>query len=226
MISLSELHYYIIDHIVQKGFAPEVIQLSETYNTTERTIINRLKDLEEYHGVVLHPNESKIWVAHPFSLAPTNFIVKTAKKLWWGNCVWCSLGVAALIEEDCQILSTFGAHGEPLTIHILEGNILEGEYLIHFPTPMNRCWDNVIYACSTMLIFQDEKQIDKWCITHNIPKGDMQKISEFWEFAKDWYGKHYDRDWKKWTVVEAVELFNKHNLTHHIWNLEDSSDRF
>ena len=45
---------------------------------------------QEYHGVVLHSNEPKIWVLHPFSLAPTNFYVKSEKGEWWGNCAWCS----------------------------------------------------------------------------------------------------------------------------------------
>ena len=35
-----------------------------------------LYDLQEYHGVVLHPNEPRVWVLHSFSLAPTSFYVR------------------------------------------------------------------------------------------------------------------------------------------------------
>jgi hypothetical protein len=83
MITNSNLHYTIIKSIIDNGFAPDVKELSEIFNTNEQEIVNGLKNLQEYHGIVLHPNEPKVWVIHPFSLAPSNFYVKTKKGEWW-----------------------------------------------------------------------------------------------------------------------------------------------
>ncbi len=226
MVTNSNLHYTIIKYIIDNGFAPDNDTLSKLLNSDKSTIENGLYELQEYHGVVLHPNEPKIWVIHPFSLAPTNFLVKSEKGEWWGNCAWCSLGVAALLNEDLTITTSYGAHGDKVEIHIKDGKILEQDLYIHFPIPMKNAWDNVIYTCSTMLVFKNEKQIDEWVKKHNISKGDIQPISKIWEFSKAWYGKHLNVDWKKWTMQEAKEMFVKFKLEHEIWNLEDEKGRF
>ena len=222
----SLLHHHIIDQIIKQGFAPDIPQLAGLCGLPEAEVREGLIALQEYHGVVLHPNQSRIWVAHPFSLAPTNFTVKAGARLWWGNCAWCSLGVAALIGEDCEIDSTLGAHGEKVTLHVRNGEVLEGELLIHFPIPMEKAWDNVIYTCSTMQLFRDEAQVDDWCRRHNIPRGDVQKVGSFWEFTQEWYGKHRDEDWKKWSVSEAVNMFRKFGLEHEVWHLPVGEGRF
>ena len=226
MVTNSNLHYTIIRHIIDKGFAPDNETLAKLLNSDIAKIEKGLYDLQEYHGVVLHPNEAKIWVIHPFSLAPTNFLVKSAKGEWWGNCAWCSLGVAALLNEDLTITTSYGAHGDKVEIHIVNGEIVEKDLYIHFPIPMKNAWDNVIYTCSTMLIFENEEQIDNWVKQHNIPKGDIQPISRIWEFSKEWYGNHLRPDWKKWSMQEAKEMFVKYNLRHEIWKLDDETGRF
>ncbi len=226
MISHSTLHYAILKYIIEKGYAPGVSQLSKILSEEENSVVQALYDLQEYHGVVLHPNEPKIWVIHPFSLAPTNFLVETKSGKWWGNCAWCSLGVAALLKEDLTITTTFGAHGEKIIIHIQDGEVEEKDLLVHFPIPMKKAWDNVIYTCSTMLVFKDLPQVEDWCMQHNIPKGDVQPISKIWEFSKKWYGNHLNPNWKKWTMEEAKELFEEFELNHEIWDLETSASRF
>lgn len=226
MITHSSLHYSIIKGIIDNGYAPNVEDLSKILNADKTEIVKGLEDLHAYHGVVLHPNEPKVWVIHPFSLAPTNFYVKTKNGEWWGNCAWCSLGVAALLNDDVKIITRIGAETEQIEINIIDGEIQEKDYYIHFPIPMKNAWDNVIYTCSNMLIFQNEAQIDKWSIKHNIPKGDIQPIEKIWNFSKKWYGNHLSPEWTKWTIEEAKEMFREFELNHSIWKLDDSKERF
>lgn len=226
MITNSNLHFTIIRHIVDKGYAPDVAALSKILHSDSETVIKGLHELQEYHGVVLHPHKPEIWVIHPFSLAPTNFAVRTKTGLWWGNCAWCSLGVAALLKEDVTITTTYGAHGEKVEINIRDGKIQNEDLLIHFPIPMKKAWDNVIYTCSTMLVFKNEGQIDEWVDRHQISKGDVQPIARVWKFSKEWYGNHLNPEWKKWTMQEAKEIFTRHQLEHEVWRLEDGSGRF
>jgi hypothetical protein len=220
------LHYTIIKYIIDNGYAPDIETLSEMLNSSIMEIGEELYELHEEHGVVLHPNEPKIWIIHPFSLSPTNFVVNSSRGLWWGNCAWCSFGIAALIKEDVSIKTSFGAHGEQVTIHIINGEVQEKDLYIHFPIPMKDAWDNVIYTCSNMLVFKDENQVDLWTKSHNIPKGDIQQMDKIWKFSKKWYGNHLNPDWKKWTMKEAREMFLEFNLTHEVWDLENSNSRF
>ncbi|MBD0278237.1 MAG: alkylmercury lyase family protein [Flavisolibacter sp.] len=226
MVTNGNLHYTILKYIIDNGFAPDVETLSEMLKAKGSEVEQGLYALQEYHGVVLHPNEPKVWVIHPFSLAPTNFLIRSAKGVWWGNCAWCSLGIAALLKEDLTITTRLGAYDEQIVIHITDGEVLEKNLYIHFPIPMKKAWDNVIYTCSNMLVFKDEEQINSWTKRHNIAKGDIQPIGHVWEFSKRWYGSHLNPEWKKWTMEEAKALFTQFNLTNEIWNLETSNARF
>jgi len=222
----SKLHYTIIKYIIDKGFAPNIKLLAKKLTLNNDEIENGLYKLQEDHGIVLHPQSTNIWVIHPFSLAPTNFYVQSSRGEWWGNCAWCSLGIAALLKEDVKITTTFGAQTEKCIIHINNGEVIEKELLIHFPIPMTKAWKNVIYTCSNVLIFKNEPDVDKWAISHNIPKGDIQPIDKFWELSKEWYGNHLNPEWKKWTINEVKAIFSRYHLNHTIWNLEDSETRF
>lgn len=226
MTTNSNLHYSIIRGIIDNGFAPGIDDLAEILKSNREDIIKGLYTLQEYHGVVLHPNEPKVWVIHPFSLSPTNFYVKSNKGEWWGNCAWCSLGIAALIKDDVKIITTIGAETKQIEINIIKGVVQEKNYYIHFPIPMKNAWDNVIYTCSNMLVFENELQINEWSKKHNIPKGDIRPIEAIWNFSKKWYGNHLNPEWTKWTADEAKQIFREFELTGRIWDLSSSSERF
>jgi hypothetical protein len=222
----SVLHYAIIKFIINHGYAPDTPELANLLHLSEDDVINALKSLQDDHGVVLHPQSPKIWVIHPFSLAPTNFLVSCGDGEWWGNCAWCSLGVAALLNRNVTITTALGANDRQVSIHIQDGQIVENNYYVHFPVPMRHAWDNVIYTCSTMLLFENEKQIDEWSQRHRISKGDIQPITKIWEFSKVWYGNHLNPNWKKWTTEEAQQIFEKFGLTDDIWKIPVSNTRF
>ena len=226
MFAKGLLHYTIIRHIIDHGFAPDISSLAQTLQSTEDQITQTLYELQDYHGVVLHPTEPKIWVIHPFALMPTNFLVQSPKGKWWANCAWCSLGLAALLNEDLTITTCIGAYDEQVRIHILNGEVQEKNLYVHFPIPMKKAWDNVVYTCTTMLLFKNEEQVDDWCCRHNIPKGDIQPIDNVWQFSKKWYGNHLNPAWEKWTMQEAREIFSQFNLKGHIWDIETSASRF
>lgn len=226
MVTNSNLHYTLLRRIIDKGFAPNADELAVLLNTDRQSVIKGLYDLQEYHGVVLHPNEPKVWVIHPFSLAPTNFYVKTRKGEWWGNCAWCSLGMAALLNDNVKITTTIGAETKQVEINIIDGDIQEKNLYIHFPIPMTQAWDNVIYTCSNMLVFETIEQVDTWTKKHNIPKGDIQPIEKIWNFSKKWYGNHLNPEWTKWTIDDAKKIFAEYELNDKIWNLGESKDRF
>jgi len=226
MISNSTLHYTILRYIIENGFAPDVSTLAGILKSTGKEIEQGLLALQEYHGVVLHPNSTKVWVIHPFSLAPTNFLVTSKTGIWWGNCAWCSLGIAALLNEDVTITTRIGAYDKQIAIQVQDGEIKEKNLFIHFPVPMKNAWDNVIYTCSNMLVFENENQVVEWSKRHNIPKGDIQPINNIWAFSKEWYGNHLNPEWTKWTMQEAKEMFARYNLTSATWELETSGKRF
>ncbi len=226
MITNSALHHLILQHIIDHGYAPDLPTMADLLQSDPEEVVEALRTLQEYHGVVLHPHEPKVWVIHPFSLAPTTFYVTSARGEWWGNCAWCSLGVAALLKEDVRIRTVLGGETTQITLHIVEGELKEDQYVVHFPIPMQEAWNNVIYTCSNMLIFENEAQVDRWVEKHGMRRGDVQPIGKIWQFSKKWYGSHLDPQWIKWTVDEAKEIFAEFDLTGPIWDLGESKERF
>jgi hypothetical protein len=222
----SSLHYTILKFIIEHGYAPGFDELGQLLNTSEEQLLAALRHLEQSHGLVLHPDRRSIWVIHPFSTAPTNFLVRASDMEWWGNCAWCSLGLAALVNRDVTIATVLGANDRQVEIHITRGELIETNFLVHFPIPMAHAWDNVIYTCSTMLLFETERAIDDWCRKHRIPKGDVQPIARVWEFARVWYGNHLNPKWTKWTADEARAIFARFGMTGRIWEIPGSAQRF
>ncbi|MEE1543385.1 MAG: alkylmercury lyase family protein [Alphaproteobacteria bacterium] len=223
-LTSAQLHYSIINDVVANGRAPHLSVLASRYQVMPEEMQKGLRQLADDRGVVLHPDNDEIWAIHPFSLAPTNFTVRAGAKVWWGNCAWCSLGIAALIGGEVTISSTLGGEGQPVSVTVRDGTVEDSNLVVHFPIPMQRIWNNVIYSCSTMLFFESETEVRSWCFRHGIVIGDVRSIDTVARFAGDWYERHRDKDWQKWTVAEARELFARHGLSGQIWELPDGDD--
>lgn len=222
----SSLHAAIISSFLNSQRAPTIREIASRFGCTEADARQGLLELAEYHGVVLQPKSDEIWVAHPFSAAPTTCVVTSGARKWWGNCAWCSLGVAQLAGGTATIETRAGAIDDVVTVRIENGELVDKDYVVHFPIPMRKAWDNVVYTCSVMSLFRKESQVDDWCATRAISKGDVRPIEQIWRFAAEWYGRHADENWKKWTTREAAEMFSRHNLTGPIWQLSDDTGRF
>ncbi len=222
----SILHEAVISFFIDHQRPPTVRDIASRCRCSEASARHGLHELADNHGVVLHPNSDAIWVAHPFSAAPTTCVVRSGDRKWWGNCAWCSLGLAHLAGGSATIETRIGAIDDHAMVRIENGNLIDTDFVVHFPIPMRQAWDNVIYTCSVMLLFRNEAQVDDWCAARGIPKGDVRPIEQVWAFAREWYGRHADADWTKWSRREAAEMFNRHGLTGPIWTLADDAERF
>jgi hypothetical protein len=206
---------FIFDH----GFAPTVEQLAKALDVDKIEIENGLRELANNHAIVLHPNSFDIWVAHPFALFPTLFWVSTKEKQWWGNCPWCSFGIASLTNTDTDIFTRLKGEQEAIKIEIRNHEVVQKDYVVHFPIPARRFWNNVVYTCSMMLVFRNETEIDKWCRQHNKPKGEVLPIEQVWSLAKIWYGNYLDTNFKRKTKEIAEDMFRQVGLSTDFWRL-------
>ena len=226
LLDPGKLHYVIVRNILERRTAPSLAELVKTFERPPEDVSAVLRALMQEHGVVLHPNSDEIWIVHPFSMAPTNFLVRSEQGEWWANCAWCSLGIAELVGGTATITTALGADGRQVTVQINRSTLLDKNYVIHFPVAMARAWDNVVYTCSMMLLFETEADVDSWCARHHKPKGDVRPLEQIWNFAREWYGRHSDPNWCKWTSEEAAAMFRRHGLSGPIWEISGTKDRF
>ena len=222
----ASLHHAIISGFLDREHPPTIAELAMGFGCDSSLVRTSLRALAEHHGAVLHPQSDEVWVAHPFSAAPTTCVVRAGTKRWWGNCIWCSLGIAHLAGGTAQIETRLGALDDTVTIRLEHGEILDTDLVVHFPIPMRNAWDNVLYTCSVMLPFRSAAAVEAWCVSRGIPMGDVRPITHVWRFAIEWYGRHADADWRKWSVQEATEIFARHGLTGPTWTLTDAGERF
>ena len=216
------LHHLILKNFVESGFPPTLKDLVTATSLPEEKIQAMLSELEAAHGVLLHLNSHKVWVAHPFAAAPTGWWVEQDGRGWFSNCIWCSLGVCALVGGESHIHTCLGGESEKTVITVTPDGPVQKNYVAHFSVPMQNAWDNVLFTCATMHLFRDEDHVHDWCQRHNLAKGEVVPIRQVWGLARVWYGKHLDKDWKKWTVKEAGEIFTSAGLTSDFWKLKES----
>lgn len=220
------LHHELIRSLVETGTIPSRDELLARLGGTPALLDRAFDELAEQHGIVLHPGSHDVWAIHPFSLAPTPFLVESGERKWWGNCAWCSLGIAVLVGAPCVITTTLGAEREQVRLTVENGRVIPADLVVHFPIPMTRAWDNVVYTCSTMLVFRDAAHVEEWCARHGIPRGDVQPVAKVLELATRWYGEHLRPDWTKKSVAEARVIFAGLGFTHPVWSLPPQEGRF
>lgn len=78
----GSLHHAIVSFFLERQRAPSIQELAAQFQCDVAQARAALKVLADHHGVVLHPGSDAIWVAHPFSAAPTTFVVRS------GGCTW------------------------------------------------------------------------------------------------------------------------------------------
>jgi hypothetical protein len=215
----SRMHHLLIRGLIETGSCPANDELARRLGMSARDVERALTDLAQIHGVVLHPHVSEPWLVHPFSTTPTMHLIKKEDRSWWAPCMWCALGVAALVTGAAQIHSRFGAETDSFVVSVFNGEPDKNEAWIHFAIPPVRAWQNVHQHCSMVLAFRAKKEIHEWCVRHRLPHGEDVRIEQVARLAKLWYGSHADPNWHKWTIAEAQEIFQSAGLVSDFWAL-------
>ena len=97
------VHRALVVSMIDRGRAPTLWEIVEETGSSVPEILQSLGRLEANHGFVPHPGTVDAWVVHPFSTTPTPFFVRGPDRGWWAPCIWCALGIAALVTGPITI---------------------------------------------------------------------------------------------------------------------------
>ena len=223
----SAVHHAIMRGFVDRGVAVSSAELAETLGTDIETVTTSLDRLQVNHGVILDPPTAQVWIAHPFSATPTLFYVEGEGVGWWAPCIWCALGIVALVGHEKVVIKTrLGGKGAPCDIECTADGIHPNRLWAHFPIPPRTAWANVHRHCACTLVFADLPAIDRWCEEHRVERGEVLSLEHTARFAAIWYGNHLAEDWRKPTIAQAKSLFEKAGLTSAHWQLDGGTGRF
>src|SRR4249919_3381112 len=91
-------------------------------------------------------NPSRIRMAPPFSGVETSFRVKVQDNVYYANCAWDALGIAAALQADAKIEASDGYSGEPIMLEVRNGQPVPQSCVIHFAVPAAHWWDDILYT--------------------------------------------------------------------------------
>lgn len=222
----SWIHHLLIQGFLATGRAPSRDELAEQAGCANEQIEQALQSLHATHGLVLHPHQVEPWVVHPFSSSPTSTWVAGPRHGWWAPCLWCGLGISALSEEPVVIHTRIGAEAEAVEIPAHRGIPARSDLWVHFPEPPRLAWGNVHHFCARLVAFHQPAAATDWARRHGFAPGQVLPIGQLGDLARRWYGRHADREWTKWTLAQAREIFTQTGLVGEFWSLPGDEGKF
>jgi hypothetical protein len=208
----------LTNFLVRTAREPRVDELSSLTGIRPAAIRKSLWRLESKRGLLLHPNERRPWIVHPFALAPTSCWVQGWQRGWWAPCLYCAFGISGCVGEDVEITTRFGGESSDVRYRISAGVLEPTQDVFHFLTPPSRWWDNVIFTCATFQPFASDPEVDRWCSRHGFERGYTISVERLFAFALDWYRPHADH-WHPRSPAEIRECFSRHGLSGPFWNV-------
>ena len=85
MISDSDLRHYIYLTFAETSRPPTTSETADHLGIEIAAVESGFERLAQAHKIALAPGSHSIWMAHPFSGVPTNYVSEVGDKKYWGN---------------------------------------------------------------------------------------------------------------------------------------------
>jgi len=139
-----DVRRHVYFSVVAGGRPPTIADTASAFELGVPEIEVAYRRLHEAHAFVLFPDRAEIWIAQPFCFGPTPHRVTAGGRVWTGTCAWDALGIPGALHGDGVVESECACCGEPLTLRVEQGTLVEGEdLLVHILVPARRWWDDV-----------------------------------------------------------------------------------
>jgi Alkylmercury lyase len=137
----------IYETIARTTQAPTSAEVAESLSASPEEVAAALERLHKKRLLVPEPgNPSRIRMAPPFSGVETSFRVQVQDKVYYANCAWDALGIAAALHADAIIEASDGYSGEPMMLEVRNGQPIAQSCVIHFAVPAAHWWDDILYT--------------------------------------------------------------------------------
>ncbi len=84
-ISDRDVRHFIYATFAETSRPPTTIETADHFKISIATVENAYENLANAHHIALAPGSHWIWMAHPFSSLPTNYVAEVEGKRFWGN---------------------------------------------------------------------------------------------------------------------------------------------
>lgn len=132
---------HVMRTLFDTALAPSLEDLAEAHDISTDVVREALHSLANQHRLALRPNTDAIWMAHPFSAVPTDFVVTASGRSWWANCVWDGFAILGMVGDGW--LDTHSPPtGDSIRLTVERGRVT-GDAIVHFLVPARHFWDDI-----------------------------------------------------------------------------------
>ena len=132
--------------IVERGAPPTFQEVAADLGADPDRVRSAYTRLHDRHAIYLTPGAANVRMAHPFSGVPTPFRVQVGERLYWANCAWDALGIAAALDADCCIEAETGDDAARIRLVVEASRVHGWDGVIHFALPFRRWYDDLIFT--------------------------------------------------------------------------------
>jgi DNA-binding transcriptional MocR family regulator len=141
----------IYETIARTARVPSTQDVSKALGVPLEDVRAAFERLHQKRLLVPEPGDpagepDRIRMAPPFSGIETPFRVKVQEKLYYANCAWDALGVAAALHDAAVVEASDAQSGEPIVLDIRPDGPVTEPCVIHFAVPAARWWEDIVYT--------------------------------------------------------------------------------
>ena len=141
----AALRIFVYDVLLASGRPPSVAEIAARFAESTDDVRAAMKDVRIGKTLLVHPGSGEVWMAGPFSAAPTPYRVVGRGRSWWANCAWDMLGIPIIAGESVDIDAMCTDCGAPMHIHVdvRAGPDPDVAALVHFLVPARRWYEDI-----------------------------------------------------------------------------------
>jgi hypothetical protein len=80
-----DVRHFIYTTFVGTSRPPTTLETADYFKISIAAVEGAYERLANAHHIALAPGSHGVWMAHPFSGLPTNYVTKVEDKRYWGN---------------------------------------------------------------------------------------------------------------------------------------------
>jgi hypothetical protein len=80
-----DVRHYNYSTFARTALPPTTLECAEHFDIPAADVEGAFERLANAHHIALAPGSHSIWMAHPFSGLPTNYVTQVGPKRYWGN---------------------------------------------------------------------------------------------------------------------------------------------
>ena len=143
---LWQIRHFVYNHFADMTLPPSMDVTAAHFNISTEDAGEYYKELHNRHAIFLDLETLTIRMANPFSGIPTDFKVHANGQTYSAICAWDMLGIPAALHTDAVIEAKFTDSGESIQLEVKDGEVTNGELLVHFPLSFSHWYDDLTFT--------------------------------------------------------------------------------